>query len=283
MSDLNPKIINITSAPKAKVYLVGTGPGDPELITVKAINCIKKADVILVDRLVSNDILDLYAPKNVEIIEVGKQCKQANSTPQEYINELILDYAKQNLTVVRLKGGDVSIFSNILDELNTCVSNNIDYEIIPGVTAATGAAAYAGIPLTARQHAVAVRFLTFYKPEIVNDHYWQELAITKDTLVFYMSADTLDQVVDKLVQFGVRQDVHIAVVEQATTPMQKVHTCNIYEFDKIKDVKFASPSIIIVGKVVTLHEQFKWKENSESNELYFKPVIKLDKNIKASN
>jgi uroporphyrin-III C-methyltransferase len=255
-----------------KVYLVGVGPGDPELITIKAVKCIQKADVILTDRLVSPTIFEEYVQPHTEVIEVGKQCKQTHSTPQETINALILDLASQGKTVVRLKGGDVTIFSNVLDELHTCVDNGIPFELIPGVTSATGAAAYAGIPLTARGYSVAARILTLYKPDLLNENYWRELAATKDTLIFYMSAETVGMVVGNLTKYGIDPACGVAVVEQATTPMQKVHTWSIYDFDSSASYAFASPSLIIIGKVVTLHNKFKWNENSESDELYFKPV-----------
>src|SRR5437868_5402235 len=133
-----------------KVILAAAGPGDPELITAKAIRYLQQADVVLTDRLVSDEILKNYVNPEAEVIYVGKQCRKGFSTPQETINELIVKYAAQQKLVVRLKGGDVSIFSNVLDELETLVAHNISYEIIPGVTAALGAAAYTGIPLTAR-------------------------------------------------------------------------------------------------------------------------------------
>jgi uroporphyrin-III C-methyltransferase/precorrin-2 dehydrogenase/sirohydrochlorin ferrochelatase/uroporphyrin-III C-methyltransferase len=160
-----------------------------------------------------------------------------------------------------------------LDELETVVSNNIPYEIIPGVTAALGAAAYAGIPLTARGYATSVRFLTYYKSDIVTDAYWKELANTEDTLVFYMSSETLDKVVEKLTANNIHEDKLLAVVEQATTPLQNVHVSNLYDYkNKLKGQKYISPSLVIIGKVVSLHEQFAWLNNSNSSEYYFKPM-----------
>src|SRR5262245_53489741 len=135
-----------TSIPK--VIIAGAGPGDPDLVTVKTANWLQQADVVVTDRLVSRDILQRYVRKDAEIIYAGKQSRRAASTPQTTINQLLVTYAQQQKLVVRLKGGDVSIFSNVLDELSTLVEHGIPYEIIPGVTAATGAAAYAGIPLT---------------------------------------------------------------------------------------------------------------------------------------
>jgi len=256
-----------------KVILAGAGSGDPELITLKAVRYLKKADVVLVDRLVSNDIIKLFVNPGAEIIHVGKQCRRGISTPQETINNLMVQYALLGKLVVRLKGGDVSIFSNILDELETLVANSIPYEIIPGVTAALGAAAFAGIPLTARDHATSVRFLTYYKSEVITDDYWKELANTDDTLVFYMSSETLPKIVEKLTANNIHEDKLLAIVEQATTPFQKVHITNLYDFEKeFKGASFISPSLIIIGHVVSLHEKFKWLENSDSNEYYFKPI-----------
>ena len=256
-----------------KVIIVAAGPGDPELITVKAVRWLQKADVVLADRLVSEEILKEFVNERAEIINVGKQCRRGVSTPQQTINELIVQLALQGKLVVRLKGGDVSIFSNILDELQVLVENNIPYEIVPGVTAALGAAAYAGIPLTARGYSKTVRFITYYKSDVVTEEYWQELAQTDDTLVFYMSSETLDAVVSKLTQYNISSDKLLAVVEQATTPMQNVHISSLYDYEKkLKHEVFVSPSLVIIGKVVSMHEEFAWLTNSNSKEYYFRPV-----------
>jgi len=265
-----------------KLVIAGAGPGDPELLTVKSARHLQQADVVLTDRLVSDEILTRYVNPNAEIIHVGKQCMRGISTPQQTINELIVYHCLLGKLVVRLKGGDVSIFSNILDELETVVSNNIPYEIIPGVTAALGAAATAGIPLTARGYATSVRFLTYYKSDIVTDAYWKELANTEDTLVFYMSSETLDEVVEKLTANNIHEDKLLAVVEQATTPLQNVHVSNLYNYkNKLKGQKYISPSLVIIGKVVSLHEQFAWLNNSNSSEYYFKPM--KSREIKINN
>ena len=257
-----------------KVYLIGAGPGDPDLITMKAVKAIAQADVILSDRLVSPEILQQYANKNAEIIYVGKECSKNASTPQSHINKLIVEYAFQNKNIVRLKGGDVSIFSNILDELQTLRENNISYEIIPGITAALGAAAYAGMPLTARNYATSVRFLTYYKSEILDENYWKELAVTNDTLVFYMSKGNLSPLVEKFLELNVSRKKKIAIIEQATTPYQKVYTSSFDDFEiNFKNKTFASPSLVIIGKVVNLHEKFSWLDNAENDGLYFKSVV----------
>ncbi len=280
---LNVNYLKMRDQTKGKVVIAGAGPGDPELITMKAARYLQLADVVLTDRLVSEEILKTYVRKDAEILYVGKQCRRGISTPQKTINELLVDYASMGKFVVRLKGGDVSIFSNIMDELETLVANNIPYEIVPGVTAALGAAAYASIPLTARGYSTAVRFLTYYKSDIVTDEYWKELANTDDTLIFYMSSETLDTVVEKLRANNIAEEKLLAVIEQATTPFQKVHITNLYQYEeKLKTKSFISPSLVIIGKVVALNEQFAWLANSNSREYYFKPVEEVIDRIKLS-
>lgn len=253
-----------------KVILAGAGPGDPELITLKTLRYLQEADVVLADRLVSPEILNCYVNPRAEIVYVGKQCRKKSSTPQSTINELMVEYAGAGKLVVRLKGGDVSVFSNILDELQTLVAANIQYEIIPGVTAALGAAAYSGIPLTARGYSTAVRFLTYYKSDVVTDEYWEDLAKTDDTLVFYMSAETLGSVVDHLISNNISKDKKLAVIGQATTLEQHVVTCALHEYDeKMGDKEYVSPTIAIIGKVVALNEQFAWLKNNDEPKEYF--------------
>ncbi|HEY1023423.1 MAG TPA: uroporphyrinogen-III C-methyltransferase, partial [Flavisolibacter sp.] len=249
----------IATFQKGKVILVGAGSGDPELLTVKGMRCLQQADVILTDRLVSPAIIEFYASPQAQVIYVGKQCRKGASTPQATINELMVLYAQDNKRVVRLKGGDVSIFSNVLDELETLVQYQIPYEIVPGITAALGAAAYAGMPLTARNYATAVRLLTAYKSDVVSEDYWRELAQTDDTLVFYMSSETVAHVVKQLTKYGISAEKKLAIIEQATTPYQQVYTTSLYQFaQNLGDRKFLSPSLVVIGKVVDLHAQFQW-------------------------
>ncbi len=270
----------LNSLKMGKVILAGAGPGDPDLITVKAANYLQQADVVLTDRLVSKVILQRYVKPSAQIIQVGKQCRRGVSTPQETINDLLVEYSLQGKFVVRLKGGDISFFSNVLDELAVLVANKIPYEIVPGITAASGAAAYAGIPLTGRGYATGVRLLTYYASDIIKESYWKELATTNDTLVFYMSSETLDELVSKLIENNIGNDRLLAVVEQATTIYQQVYVSNIYEYEsKLKNQIFLSPSLIIIGKVVALHESFQWFAGSNLRNYYFKPLNKMDNNI----
>ncbi len=258
---------------KGKVILAGAGCGDPELITLKAVRWLQQADVVLTDRLVSKEILGTHVNKNAEIIYVGKQCRRGFSTPQKSINELLVQYALEGKLVVRLKGGDATVFSNILDELETLAAHNIPYEIVPGVSAAMGAAAYAGIPLTARGYSTAIRLLTFYKSDVVSAAYWKELAATDDTLVFYMSSETLDDVVQHLVKNNIADDKLMAVIQQATTPMQQVQVSSLKGYAACTAAAvYASPTLVIIGKVTALQQKFNWLKNAPLPGEYFKPA-----------
>lgn len=272
---------------KKKIHAVifaGAGPGDPELITLKTVRHLKEADVIITDRLVSDAILETWVNPGALVLHAGKQRRMDGSTPQHIINELLVEYALQGKKVLRLKGGDVSIFSNLLDELQALNKYGISYEIVPGITAACGAAAYAGIPLTARHHSQALRILTFHKSDAILQSYWKELAETDDTLVFYMSGDTTSELVNRLLDNGIPGNRYIAVVEQATTPMQKVISAPIHNYkSEFGRSKYTSPTLVIVGKVAGLHEELKWlPENKKEGEHYFKPVTKIkEKEVRA--
>ncbi len=263
-----------------KVILAGAGPGDPDLVTIKTVRWLEQADVVLADRLVSKVILQRYVRPQAEIIHVGKQCRRGVSTPQQTINELLVQYASQGKLVVRLKGGDVSFFSNVLDELETLVQHQIPYEIAPGVTAASGAAAYAGIPLTARDHATGVRFLTLYQSSIISEAQWKELATSDDTLVFYMSSETLLLLVNGLLKNGASPELPIAVIEQATTTYQQVFASTLSKAAKdFAEKEFLSPSLVIVGKVVSLHTKTAWFKGSDLRHHYFKPLTSTIKSL----
>ncbi len=256
-----------------KVIIAGAGPGDPELISVKAVRLLKTADIVLTDRLVSPEILREYVPSRAEIIYVGKQGRSGVSTPQKRINQLLVEYARAGKTVVRLKGGDISLFSNILDELQALLEHDIPYELVPGISAAAGAAAYTGIPLTARNYARSVRFVTAHTNEKFSSEYWKDLAQTEDTLVFYMSTEELTDVVENLRKQGIGSDKFVAVVEQATTRQQNVSVSNIHTcLQDFRHLVFTTPSLLIIGKVVALHEQFAWLKNNKSGDQYFDPL-----------
>ncbi|TKK67761.1 uroporphyrinogen-III C-methyltransferase [Ilyomonas limi] len=259
-----------------KVYFIGAGPGDPGLMTVKAAKILQRADVVITDRLVSEDILQEYVPCSAQIIAVGKQGGSSASASQKEINELLVEKAGLYPTVVRLKGGDTSIFSNILDELLALNAVGIVYEIIPGITALSGAAAYTGIPLTAREHAAGVRILTYYKHTAIAPDAWRELATMKDTLVLYMSGASLPEVVDKLLEHDASVATPFVVVEQATTPNQYVYSATLQQYkNQPPATAFISPSLVIIGKVAGLYKQFAWLPNKEERVPYFAPLDTL--------
>jgi siroheme synthase len=204
---------------------------------------------------------------------VGKQAGKDGSVSQLTINNLMADFAEKGNLVVRLKGGDVSVFSNVLDELETLTSKDIAYEIVPGVTAALGAAAYAGIPLTARGYASGVRLLTFNNPALVTEEEWTAWANTNDTLVFYMSAQTLAALCDKLYRAGMAADKPIAIIEQATTPVQQVKMAEIGHYLNCKkSAAYISPTLVIIGEVVKLHPRFQWFKGEGGQNEFFTPV-----------
>lgn len=253
------------------VILAGAGPGDPELITLKAWRYLQQADVIIADRLVSPDLLVDLKPE-VQVIFIGKQGGNPDSTAQETINQLLVKYASEYNLVVRLKGGDVAFFSNVLDELETLIAHQIPYEIIPGVTSASGASAYAGIPLTARNYATSVRFLTYNNPEEIDQRLMKEWAETNDTLVFYMSSRSLNSLLNKLIENKISTDKWVAVIEQATTPGQQVNSFLVHEFlDRVEKTTFISPTLIIIGQVAQLHHKYNWNKNA-SDAPYFKSI-----------
>jgi uroporphyrin-III C-methyltransferase len=256
-----------------KVIFIGAGPGDPELLTIKALRWLQRADVIIADRLVSPEILSHYTTPSATIIHAGKQGGSDTSTPQAAINDLLVEHAAAGRLVIRLKGGDISIFSNILDELRSLVANGIGYELVPGITAALGAAAYAGIPLTARGYSTAVRLLTAWRQDLLDDQYWKALAQTDDTLVFYMSSAPIDELVSRLLENGIPEDRWISIIEQATTPKQQISNYPIHQyFAAAAGRSWQSPSLIIIGKVGALQPEFGWLPDTQSTSLYFPPM-----------
>lgn len=242
-----------------RVILAGAGPGDAELITLKLQKRLNEADVIITDRLVNPEIIENYANPGATIIITGKQGYNDASVSQEEICKLIVDHALDGKNVLRLKGGDVAFFSNVLDELKVLQENSILFEIIPGITAASGASAYAGIPLTARGYAQAVQFITFNPTNFYSSEKWKTLAGTNDTLVFYMAAKNIADLAELLLRYTRKASTPMAVIEQATTAHQQVHISSLKNCaNDFAGKLFSSPSLVIVGEVVELYESFNW-------------------------
>jgi uroporphyrin-III C-methyltransferase/precorrin-2 dehydrogenase/sirohydrochlorin ferrochelatase len=242
---------------QGEVYLVGAGPGDPELLTFKALRLMQKADVVVYDRLVSQDILELVR-RDAEKIYVGK-AKNRHTLPQQQINELLASEALKGNRVVRLKGGDPFIFGRGGEEIETLVARNINFQVVPGVTAASGAASYAGIPLTHRDHAQSVVFATGHLRDNSIDLNWSALAQKGQTAVFYMGLTGLNIICSNLIKHGLPADTPIALIESATLPAQKVVTgtlTNIQDQTGFADIK--PPTLIVVGTVVNLRKSLNW-------------------------
>ena len=251
------------------VSLAGAGPGDAELITLKLQRRLSEADVIITDRLINPAIIEEHANKNAQVILAGKQGYNDASATREKINSLIIEHALQGKKVLRLKGGDVAFFSNVLDELTTCKEHNIPFEIIPGITAASGASAYTGIPLTARSYSQGVQWLTFNPNSNYSSERWNELAHTTDTLVFYMAAKNVIELAGHLLHYNNNAQTAVAVIEQATTIYQKIYTSTVKDCAKdFADKDFQSPSLVLIGDVVKLHEQFNWFRGNEKGSIF---------------
>ncbi|HET8790998.1 MAG TPA: uroporphyrinogen-III C-methyltransferase [Modicisalibacter sp.] len=243
--------------PRGQVCLVGAGPGDPELLTLKALKRLQVAEVILHDRLVSAEILALANP-HAQRLYVGK-ARSRHSLPQESINQALVDWARQGKRVVRLKGGDPFIFGRGGEELETLAQANIDFEVVPGVTAAAGCGAYAGIPLTHRDHAQSVRFVTGHLKNGSCDLDWSTLARAGQTLVFYMGLGSLDVIRHELQAHGLAGSTPLALIEQGTTARQRVHVGSLASLPpSLEHGSVQPPTLIIVGSVVSLHARLAW-------------------------
>jgi uroporphyrin-III C-methyltransferase len=258
---------------KGKLILAGAGPGDPELITLKLQKRLSVADVIITDRLVNPAIFE-HAPKDATIIFAGKQGYSDKSVLQEEINQLIIQHTTNGRVVVRLKGGDVAFFSNVLDELLTAVAAGLEVEIIPGITAASGASASTGIPLTARGYSRGVQFIAFNPTNFYSTDKWKSLAATTDTLVFYMAARNVIDLAELLLRYSKRPVTPLAVIEQATTPQQQVHITTLKNCaDDFSGLEFSSPSLVVIGEVVNLYRELGFHKGNHAAGSVFPALI----------
>ncbi|ARC92341.1 uroporphyrinogen-III C-methyltransferase [Vibrio coralliilyticus] len=244
------------SSPKRGfVSLVGAGPGDPDLLTVKGYRVIQQAEVIVYDRLVSKEILALANPQ-AEMVYVGKKL-DFHCVPQEQINQILVEKALAGKRVVRLKGGDSFIFGRGGEELEELAVHGIHFEVVPGITAAAGATAYAGIPLTHRDHAQSVQFITGHVQKDGREIEWQSLAQSNNTLVFYMGLKQSQRITTKLVENGLDEQISCAIIENGTRSEQRVFTGPLKDLPKLADGA-VSPALIVVGSVTSLHDKLKW-------------------------
>ena len=239
------------------VSLIGAGPGDPELLTLKALRRLQEADVVLYDALVSEQVMKLVR-KEAEKIYVGKQCN-CHAMPQEQINALLLSLAQRGKRVARLKGGDPFIFGRGAEELELLMENGVVFDVVPGITSAQGASCYAGIPLTHRDCAHGVSFITGHGKNAEAAQDWRSLATSKNTLVFYMGIGNAALIRDELIRHGRPADTAVAVIERATTPQQRVIRTKLEQLEgAITRHQVVTPALIMVGDVVEGYGQYRW-------------------------
>lgn len=244
-----------------KVYIVGAGPGDVDLITVKGLKCIQQADVILYDRLVNKELLT-YAKPGVELVFVGK-LPNLHAMIQDRINALLVQFAKKGKVVTRLKGGDPFVFGRGAEEAEVLAEANIPFEVVPGITSGIAAAAYAGIPVTHRELGSSFAIVTGHMREGKDDSIrWENLSKGVDTLAIYMGVGNLPYITEQLTKFGRSKETPVALVHWGTTSKQQTITGTLETIVGIaKETQIQNPSMIIVGEVVKLREKIKWFEH----------------------
>jgi uroporphyrin-III C-methyltransferase len=250
---------------KGKVFIVGAGPGDVGLLTLRALEVIKSADVILYDRLVSKDILALAV--NAEKVYVGREVRD-DYKHQEYTNKLMLDYALKGKKVVRLKGGDPFIFGRGGEEAEFLADNGIEFEIVPGVTSAIAAPAYAGIPLTHRALSSSVAIVTGHEDPYKQEHRVNiaKIASSVDTLVILMGISNIKSIVDELLASKIEKDREVAIIENATTPEQRVTIARLEDIVRlVEERNVRPPAVIVIGKVVSLAGKLNWYNKKVNN------------------
>ncbi|HGH3373046.1 TPA: siroheme synthase CysG [Kluyvera cryocrescens] len=257
IADTTEHLLNTPLDHRGEVVLVGAGPGDAGLLTLKGLQQIQQADVVVYDRLVSDDIMDLVR-RDADRIFVGKRAGY-HCVPQDEINQILLREAQQGKRVVRLKGGDPFIFGRGGEELETLCEAGIPFSVVPGITAASGCSAYSGIPLTHRDYAQSVRLVTGHL-KTGGELDWENLAAEKQTLVFYMGLNQAATIQQKLIEHGMQADMPVAIVENGTAITQRVIDGQLTQLGELAQ-QMASPALIIVGRVVGLRDKLNWFSN----------------------
>ena len=241
-----------------EVYLVGAGPGDPDLLTFKALRLIQQADVVLYDRLVSKGVMELVR-RDSELIYVGKKGGSQESTRQIDINDQLVELGKSGKRVCRLKGGDPFIFGRGGEEIESLSEHGIPFQVVPGITAASGCSSYAGIPLTHRDYSQSCRFVTAHLKNGTTNLPWDEFVIDQQTIVFYMALSGANYICQKLMEHGMDKDMPIAIIEKGTMPEQKVYISSLTKLpDLLATEDIHAPTLMIVGEVVKLNEKLNW-------------------------
>ena len=265
------QMLDAKAEPEGEVYVVGAGPGDPELLTLKALQLMQQADVVVYDFLVSDEIMELVR-RDADLICVGKRLGD-HSVVQDDTNQMLVDLAKQGKKVCRIKGGDPFIYGRGGEEVQVLAANNVNYQIVPGITAAAGCSAYAGIPLTHRDHAQAIQFVTGHCKKDGQELDWQSLAKANQTLAIYMGVIKSPHIQSELLKHGRKADTPVAIIENGTRKNQRVVTGQLGELaDLIERNSIISPALLIIGEVAALHSQLAWFGKNEQTSSFAQPL-----------
>ena len=256
--DIDKQLKQASQMELGEVYLVGAGPGDPDLLTFKALRLIQQADVVLYDRLVSKGVMELVR-RDSKLNYVGKKGGSQESTRQIDINDQLVELAKSGKRVCRLKGGDPFIFGRGGEEIESLSEHGIPFQVVPGITAASGCSSYAGIPLTHRDYSQSCRFVTAHLKNGTTNLPWDEFVIDQQTIVFYMALSGATYICQKLMEHGMDKDMPIAIIEKGTMPEQKVYISSLTQLpDLLATEDIHAPTLMIVGEVVKLNEKLNW-------------------------